>query len=95
MSKEFADVMKEFNKKSMNDKLFHLTNIIEKAIKYFSYRIEELENELRLAQIRFMVDEKKALVPPILNKPKPTNPIDFKRELMNELKGKFKKMGVS
>jgi len=58
MAEEFAITMKKFNEKSIEDKLTNLTNVLSKAIRYYNFKIEELEEKIKMVELRFELKQK-------------------------------------
>lgn len=58
MAEEFAITMKKFNEKSIEDKLINLTNVLEKAIRYYNFKIEELAEKIKMVELRFELKQK-------------------------------------
>lgn len=58
MAEDFFKVMKEFNIKSLGEKMNHITTVLDKTIQYFTYKIDEIERNIRSIDIKLLLNKK-------------------------------------
>ena len=58
MAEELVEIMKKISEKSLEDKLVYLTDILDKAIRYYNFKIKELEDKIKMMGLRFSLKEK-------------------------------------
>ena len=105
MAEEFADFIKQANKKSLEEQVIELQtgvgkliNITEKFIKYYDMELSKITNKmikLETEQMRGKLPKIEVLIPPPPAPPN-TRPIgdeNVRVDVMGELKGLFKKHG--
>ncbi len=105
MAEEFVNIMKAFNERSIEDKLTVITNTLEKTIRYFTFRIEQLENSLKMIEIKYLLNQKKKeskviikenVLPPIqvkTYKREPISSLEARDNIKRELKEMFERKG--
>lgn len=58
MAKELTETLRKFDEKSIEDTLRYLTSVLEKAIKYYNFKIAELEEKIKMVELRFELKQK-------------------------------------
>lgn len=58
MAEELVEIMKKRSEKSLEDKLVDLASILDKAIRYYNFKIKELEDKIKMNELRFSLKKK-------------------------------------